>query len=209
MTLLSWEAAQEIHGGHPTRLFCFICHFVVTVFTFVQRSPGRFLQHWDQSSVMCSQLPQTKDLHSQKLDWLRQWGKILCNPCDSNQVSQKLPVFGSLLPFGVVLTGAWPLPTFRNHLTSPQGFWGLLCSLASLRPCLRVLVRPSLLSNLPSWTLLFASPLPLVSHIHSLMLILTTALQGKSPVPSYSGEGLNCLPNDSCPIMAYSDFKRL
>lgn len=65
-TLLSWEAAQATCGGHPTLVILVHLLFYSDSFHFRPGISREVLQHWDQNSVMCSQLPQANDLLSLK-----------------------------------------------------------------------------------------------------------------------------------------------
>lgn len=61
-------------------LFWFICHFIMTVFTFVQESPGRFY-NVVTITQSCAGSFHTLKIYSPKSQrGLRQWGKVLCNP---------------------------------------------------------------------------------------------------------------------------------
>lgn len=137
-------------------LFRFVCHFVVTVFTFVQESPGRLLQHRDQNSVMCSQLPRTRDLLSPNSEQLHQPGA-----CRRHVTATRcLDISGLWGLF--VLSGQRSLAPGPSrtqvpphiHATVPAGSLAQPCILLT-GPGLWVLFRGSLLSSLDP-SLLFA-----------------------------------------------------
>lgn len=130
-----WEAAPRLVEVIQPWLFRFICHSVVTVFTFLQESPGTFYNIVTRTQSCARSFPRLKISLPQSQRRLHQWGQVLCKPRDGNQGSLIFYPWGALLPFSPVLTGSQPPPTFGNRLTSASGF--------PMEPCL-LLTRPGL-----------------------------------------------------------------
>lgn len=149
-------------------LFWFICHFVVTVFTFLPESPGSFYNIVTKTQSCAGSFPRLKTSLLQSQRWLRQWGKVLCKPRDGNGWSLIFHPWGAH-PLSLRSSACWltPPPTFGNHPASTSGVLEVPCAAlhsAHQAGPQRILGRGlPVPSSLLSWIPLFSRPFPLSS----------------------------------------------
>lgn len=131
---LLWEAAPRLVEVIQPWLLWFICHFVVTVFTFLQESPGRFYNIVTKTQSCADSFPRLKISLPQSQRCLHHWGKVLCKPRDGNQWSLIFHRGGASFPLVQCLLIHAP-----SHIRTPSGLHirvsgGSLGSLAFCSP---------------------------------------------------------------------------